>query len=104
MMWLVCIVSLSLCLHFNAHVSATLDQVHPAYETELVHSHDIQQKQMHIHHDNFHEHFGEYESSHPIGLLFILVGIMLLDWIKAYLYLIISRIFKPPKIAINFNF
>ena len=102
MMWLVCIVSLSLCLHFNAHNAEIRYQDHPAYAAELVHSHDIQQKQSHIHHDNFHEHFGDYESSHPIGLLFILVGILMVDWVKAYLYLIISRIFKPPKAAINF--
>ncbi|WP_291373974.1 hypothetical protein [Acinetobacter sp. UBA6720] len=104
MMWLVCIVSLSLCLHFNTHVVEANYQEHTAYETELVHFHDVQQKKNHVHHDNFHEHFKEYQSNYEIGLLFIILNILIIDWQKAYLYLMISRIFKPPKSAINFKF
>lgn len=98
-MWLVCIVSLSLCLHFNAHNAEIRYQDHPAYETELVHSHDIQQKQSHIHHDNFHEHFSDYSSSQQMTLLITLPIILIMDWVKVYLYLMVSRIFKPPKLA-----
>jgi len=104
MMWFVCVISLVLCLHFNTHNAETAYQEHAAYETELVHSHDVHQKQSHIHHDNFHEHFSEYPSSQQIGLLFILLHILMIDWVKAYLYLMVSRIFKPPRKTISFKF
>jgi hypothetical protein len=52
----ICIISLALCLHVNTH---NAEAEHTVYEFESVHFHDVHQKQNHIHHDNFHEHFGE---------------------------------------------
>lgn len=97
MMWLVCIISLALCLHFNTHNTETVYREHTAHEVELVHFHDVHQQQSHIHHDNFHEHFSDYSSSQQVILLFTLSIILIIDWVKVYLYLMVNRIFKPPK-------
>nr|WP_298892654.1 hypothetical protein [uncultured Acinetobacter sp.] len=97
MMWLTCIISLALCLHFNAHVAEATNQGYSSNHTDLVHFHDVQQKQTHSHHDNFHEHYHEFRSAHQIGWILIVLSLFMMDWVKAYLYLIISRIFKPPK-------
>lgn len=101
MMWFVCIISLALCLHFNTHNAETAYQEHAVYEFESVDFHDVHQKQNHIHHDNFHEHFGEYQSGQSMTLLFTLAFILILDRVKNYLYLMISRIFKPPKTSLE---
>ncbi len=81
MMWFVCIISLALCLHFNTHNAETAYQEHAVY--------------------NFHEHFGEYQSGQSMTLLFTLAFILILDRVKNYLYLMISRIFKPPKTSLE---
>lgn len=101
MMWVICIISLSLCLHVNTHNAEATYPEHEVYAFEGVHFHDVHQKQNHIHHDNFHEHFGEYQSSQSVTLLFTLAFILIPDRVNNYLYLRISRIFKPPKIALK---
>ena len=101
MMWLVCIISLALCLHVNTHNAEAKYPEHTVYEFEGAHFHDVHQKQNHIHHDNFHEHFGEYQSGQSMTLLFTLAFILILDRVKNYLYLMISRIFKPPKTSLE---
>lgn len=97
-MWFVCILNLALCLHFNTHVVDATNQGHSSNYTDLVHFHDTQQKQAHSHHDNFHEHYHEFRSAHQIDWILIVLSLFMLDRVKTYLYLRVSRIFKPPKI------
>ncbi|KMU98447.1 hypothetical protein ACS72_14635 [Acinetobacter sp. VT 511] len=105
MMWVICIISLALCLHVNTHNAEATYPEHTVYEFEGAHFHDVHQKQNHIHHDNFHEHFGGDQSGQSMTLLFTFAFILIPDRVKNYLYLMISRIFKPPKTSLeNFLF
>ena len=61
MMWLVCILSLALCLHSNTHVTEISSfQNAPYAET---HPHEVNQPHIHSHQDTYHEHFVGYDVS-----------------------------------------
>jgi hypothetical protein len=87
MMWLVCMISLALCLHFNEHVTENEFQRHVSIDAIHSHHHEV----------NYYEHFVGYDVLKSIALAHLLKGISILDWCKEYVFLMISRIFKPPK-------
>ena len=97
MMWLVCMISLALCLHFNEHVTETESQRHISIDAIHSHHHEVSQQHSHSHQDNYYEHFVGYDVLKSIALAHLLKGISILDWCKEYVFLMISRIFKPPK-------
>ena len=64
-MWLVCILSLALCLHSNTHVTEISSfQNAPYAET---HPHEVNQPHIHSHQDTYHEHFVGYDVSQNIS-------------------------------------
>ncbi len=101
-MWLVCILSLALCLHFNTHANES-GQL-GTYTLEVMHSHhhEISQPHKHVHQDSVYEHFVGYDSVTSNNLENLLTGVFSLYSTKKYVLLIVSRIFKPPKITMNF--
>lgn len=96
-MWLVCIISLALCLHFNEHVTETQFQEQTHFEIEHNHVHEVNQKHSHAHHDNFYEHLVGYHTANELSYSYFLFKAQINDRTKDYVYLMISRIFKPPK-------
>jgi hypothetical protein len=103
-MWLVCIISLALCLHFNEHVTETQFQEQMHIEIEHNHVHEVNQKHSHTHHDNFYEHLVAYHTVNELNYSYLLFKTQIFDRTQDYVYLMISRIFKPPKSAMDFSF
>lgn len=99
MMWLVCILSLALCLHSNSHVAATSQFQNISYYTTAVHSHqhEVNQPHKHSHQDAFYEHFIGYDSSNNLIFTILIFSCDVFDSVKHYSFLVMSRIFKPPK-------
>lgn len=97
MMWLVCMISLALCLHFNEHVTETEFQRHVLIDAIHSHHHEVSQQHSHSHQDNYYEHFVGYDVLKSIALAHFLTKRPILDWSKEYVFLMMSRIFKPPK-------
>ena len=101
MMWLVCIISLALCLHFNEHATENRFQEH-AY-VDVIHTHHHEVNQQHSHHqDNYYEHFSNVASLKEIALILLLLSAQIFDRTQKYALLLASRIFKPPKKIISF--
>ena len=106
MMWLVCIISLALCLHFNEHATENRFQEHAtenrfqehAYVDVIhTHHHEVNQQHSHHHQDTYYEHFSNVASLKEIALILLLLGAQIFDRTKKYALLLASRIFKPPK-------
>lgn len=104
MMWLVCMISLALCLHFNEHVTETEFQRHVLIDAIHSHHHEVSQQHSHSHQDNYYEHFVDHDSLKVIVLAHFLKKMPILDWSKEYVFLMVSRIFKPPKTLMDFQF
>ena len=68
------------------------------------HHHEVSQQHSHSHQDNYYEHFVGYDVLKSTALAHLLKGISILDWSKEYVYLMVSRIFKPPKKLMDFQF
>ncbi|EJB8519449.1 hypothetical protein U4959_04315 [Acinetobacter junii] len=97
MMWLVCILSLALCLHSNTHVTETSSFQNAPYAEAHPHQHEVNQLHKHNHQDTYHEHFVGYDVSQNISFTVLIFNSEIIDRIKHYTFLVMSRIFKPPK-------
>ena len=104
MMWLVCMISLALCLHFNEHVTDNEFQRHVSIDAIHSHHHEISQQHSHSHQDNYYEHFVGYEAIKAIAVILLLLSIRIFDRTKNYIFLMASRIFKPPKTSMSSQF
>lgn len=93
MMWLVCILSLALCLHSNTHVT----EISSFQNAPYAHPHEVNQPHIHSHQDTYHEHFVGYDVSQNISFTVLIFNSEIIDRIKHYTFLVMSRIFKPPK-------
>ena len=113
MMWLVCIISLALCLHFNEHATETSLQEHAYVDVIHTHHHEVNQQHSHHHHevnqqhshhhqDTYYEHFSNVASLKEIALILLLLGAQIFDRTQKYALLLASRIFKPPKKIMSF--
>ena len=103
-MWLVCIISLALCLHFNEHVTEISLQEHDYVDAIHSHHHEVNQQYSHSHQDNLYEHFVGYEAIKAIAVILLLLSIRIFDRTKNYIFLMASRIFKPPKTSMSSQF
>lgn len=103
-MCLVFIISLALCQHFNEHVTETSFQEHVYVDAIHSHHHEVNQQHSHSHQDNLYEHFVGYEAIKAIAVILLLLSIQIFDRTKNYIFLMISRIFKPPKTSMNSQF
>ena len=74
MMWLVCMISLALCLHFNEHVTVNEFQRHVSIDAIHSHHHEISQQHSHSHQDNYYEHFVGYDALKSTALAHLLKG------------------------------
>ncbi len=97
MMWLVCIISLALCLHSNEHATETSLQEHAYVDVIHTHHHEVNQQHSHHHQDTYYEHFSNVASIKEIALILLLLGAQIFDRTQKYALLLASRIFKPPK-------
>ena len=97
MMWLVCMISLALCLHFNEHVTENEFQRHVSIDAIHSHHHEVSQQHSHGHQDNYYEHFVGYDVGQNISFIVLIFNSQIIDRIKHYTLLVMSRIFKPPK-------
>ena len=97
MMWLVCMISLALCLHFNEHVTENEFQRHISIDAIHSHNQEVSQQHSHGHQDNYYEHFVGYDVLKSIALAHLIKRISVLDWSKEYVYLMVSRILNRPK-------
>ena len=104
MMWFVCIISLALCLHFNEHVTEISLQEHDYVDAIHSHHHEVNQQYSHSHQDNLYEHFVGYEAIKAIAVILLLLSIRIFDRTKNYIFLMASRIFKPPKTSMSSQF
>ena len=95
--WLACIISLALCLHFNEHVTENRFQEHAYVDVIHTHHHEVNQQHSHHHQDTYYEHFSNVASLKEIALILLLLGAQIFDRTKKYALLLASRIFKPPK-------
>ena len=113
MMWLVCIISLALCLHFNEHATENRFQEHAYVDVIHTHHHEVNQQHSHHHHevnqqhshhhqDTYYEHFSNVASLKEIALILLLLGAQIFDRTQKYALLLASRIFKPPKKIMSF--
>ena len=103
MMWLVCILSLALCLHFNTHVTETSSFEDAAYVEAHPHQHEVNQPHIHSHQDTYHEHFVGYDVSQNISFTVLIFNSEIIDRIKHYTFLVMNRIFKPPKKLMDYQ-
>lgn len=104
MMWLVCMISLALCLHFNEHVTESEFQRPVSINAIHAHPHEINQQHSHSYQDSYYEHFVGYDVLKSIALAHYLKRLSILDWSKEYVFLMVIRIFKPPKKLMDFQF
>ena len=102
--WLACIISLALCLHFNEHVTEISLQEHDYVDAIHSHHHEVNQQYSHSHQDNLYEHFVGYEAIKAIAVILLLLSIRIFDRTKNYIFLMASRIFKPPKTSMSSQF
>ncbi len=96
-MWLVCLISLALCLHFNEHATETGFQVHDYVDVIHTHHHEVSQQHAHSHQDTYYEHFSNFASIKEIALILLLLSVQIFDHTQRYALLLASRIFRPPK-------
>ena len=87
----------SFLYRFKEHVTENEFQRHVSIDAINSHHHEISQQHSHSHQDNYYEHFVGYDVLKSAALAHLLKGISILDWSKEYVYLMVSRIFKPPK-------
>lgn len=100
-MWLVCFISLALCLHFNEHATETGFQAHDYEAVIHTHHHEVSQSYAHSHQDHYYEHFVASEAIKLIALILLSLGAKIFDRSQNYIFLKASRIFKPPKQGVN---
>lgn len=98
MMWLVCIMSVALCLHFNEHATDTSRiETHGYIKAVHAHHHEVNPIHLHSHQDSLYEHTVGYVSiKHTVLTLLLLAG-QIFEQKKLYSFLNIKRIFKPPR-------
>ncbi|WP_423180100.1 hypothetical protein [Stenotrophomonas maltophilia] len=96
--------SLALCLHFNEHVTEISLQEHDYVDAIHSHHHEVNQQYSHSHQDNLYEHFVGYEAIKAIAVILLLLSIRIFDRTKNYIFLMASRIFKPPKTSMSSQF
>lgn len=94
--WLACILSLVLCLHFNQHASE-ISVIEHYSNLDVAHAHQHESVQMHMHTDNLYEHVVGYAAIKLLALILLLSTGKIRDRIQRYILLMASRIFKPPK-------
>ena len=103
MMWLVCILSLALCLHSNTHVTETSSFQNAPYAEAHPHQHEVNQLHKHNHQDTYHEHFVGYDVGQNISFIVLIFNSQIIDRIKHYTFLVMNRIFKPPKKLMDYQ-